>query len=51
MEQRGLTRKDVEPLIDGQGHVGKVLSASGAPSIETIRQLRDKLGISVEVSI
>ena len=51
MEQQGLTRRDLEPLIGGRGRVAEVLNRKRSLSIEMIRQLHDKLGISAEVLI
>ncbi len=51
MEQQGLTRKDLEPLIGHRGRVAEVLGRKRGLSIEMIRQLHDKLGISAEVLI
>ena len=51
MEQQGLTRKDLEPLIGHRGRVAEVLNRKRGLSIEMIRNLHDKLGISAEVLI
>jgi HTH-type transcriptional regulator / antitoxin HigA len=51
MEQQGLTRKDLEPLIGHRGRVAEVLGRKRGLSIEMIRNLHDKLGISAEVLI
>lgn len=51
MEQQGLTRKDLEPLIGHRGRVAEVLGRRRGLSIEMIRNLHDKLGISAEVLI
>lgn len=51
MEQQGLTRKDLEPLIGHRGRVAEVLGRKRGLSIEMIRQLHDRLGISAEVLI
>lgn len=51
MEQQGLTRKDLVPLIGARGRVAEVMNRKRNLSIEMIRQLHDKLGISAEVLI
>ncbi len=51
MEQQGLTRKDLEPLIGHRGRVAEVLGRKRGLSIEMIRNLHDKLGIPAEVLI
>jgi HTH-type transcriptional regulator/antitoxin HigA len=51
MEQQGLTRKDLEPLIGTRTRVAEVLNRKRGLSIEMIRRLHRKLGISAEVLI
>ena len=51
MEQQGLTRKDLEPLIGHRGRVAEVLGRRRGLSIEMIRNLHGKLGIPAEVLI
>jgi len=51
MEQQGLTRKELEPLIGARGRVAEVLNRKRSLSIEMIRRLHDHLGISAEVLI
>jgi HTH-type transcriptional regulator/antitoxin HigA len=51
MEQQGLSRKDLEPLIGHRGRVAEVMGRKRGLSIEMIRNLHDKLGISAEVLI
>jgi HTH-type transcriptional regulator / antitoxin HigA len=51
MEQQGLTRKDLEPLIGTRTRVAEVLNGRRGLSIEMIRRLHDKLGIAAEVLI
>ena len=51
MEQQGLTRKDLEPLIGTRTRVAEVLNGRRSMSIAMIRRLNDKLGISAEVLI
>lgn len=51
MEQQGLTRKDLEPLIGTRTRIAEVLNRRRSLSIGMIRRLHDKLGISAEVLI
>jgi HTH-type transcriptional regulator/antitoxin HigA len=51
MEQQGLTRKDLEPLIGTRTRVAEVLNRKRNLSIEMIRRVHQKLGISAEVLI
>jgi len=51
MEQQGLTRKDLEPMIGPRNRVADVLNRKRGLSIEMIRRLHDNLGISAEVLI
>jgi HTH-type transcriptional regulator / antitoxin HigA len=51
MEQQGISRKDLEPMIGTRARVAEVLNRKRNLSIEMIRQLHTKLGISAEVLI
>ena len=51
MEQQGLTRKDLEPLIGTRTRVAEILNRKRNLSIAMIRRLNDGLGISAEVLI
>jgi len=51
MEQQGLTRKDLEPMIGPRNRVADVLNRKRSLSIDMIRQLHIRLGISAEVLI
>lgn len=51
MEQQGLTRKDLEPMIGPRNRVADVLNRKRGLSIDMIRQLHEQLGISAEVLI
>lgn len=51
MEQQGLSRKDLEPMIGARNRVAEVLNRKRGLSIEMIRQLHKRLGISAEVLI
>jgi HTH-type transcriptional regulator/antitoxin HigA len=49
MEQQGLTRKDLEGILGTRTRVAEVLNRRRGLSINMIRQLHEKLGISAEV--
>ena len=51
MEQQGLTRKDLEGILGSRTRVAEVLNRRRGLSINMIRRLHDKLGISAEVLI
>ncbi|GBR67423.1 hypothetical protein GKA01_26380 [Gluconobacter kanchanaburiensis NBRC 103587] len=51
MEQQGLMRKDLEPMIGPRNRVADVLNRKRGLSIDMIRQLHDGLGTSAEVLI
>jgi HTH-type transcriptional regulator/antitoxin HigA len=51
MEQQGLTRKDLEPIIGTRTRVAEVLNRKRGLSIDMIRRLHDRLGISADVLI
>lgn len=51
MEQQGLSRRDLEPMIGPRNRVADVLNRKRGLSIEMIRQLHDNLGISADVLI
>src|SRR5207302_5940937 len=51
MEQQGLTRKDLEGILGTRTRVAQVLNRRRGLSINMIRRLHDKLGISAEVLI
>jgi HTH-type transcriptional regulator/antitoxin HigA len=51
MEQQGLTRRDLEPLIGTRTRVAEVLNRRRSLSIAMIRRLHHALGISAEVLI
>lgn len=51
MEQQGLSRKDLEPLIGSRARVAEVMNRKRGLSIEMIRRLHKQLGISAEVLI
>ena len=51
MEQQGLSRKDLEGLIGTRTRVAEVLNRRRGLSINMIRRLHARLGISAEVLI
>jgi HTH-type transcriptional regulator / antitoxin HigA len=51
MEQQGLTRKDLEPLIGTRARVAEIMTRKRNLSIDMIRRLHEQLGISAEVLI
>jgi len=51
MEQQGLTRKDLEPMIGTRTRVAEVLNRKRGLSIGMIRRLHTRLGISADVLI
>ena len=51
MEQRGLTRRDLEPFIGSRARVAEVLNYKRALTLPMIRRLHAGLGISAEVLI
>ena len=48
MEQMGLSRKDLEPVLGSRGRVSEVLNGRRALSIQMIRRLNRELGIPLE---
>ncbi len=48
MEQQGLTRKDLEPMIGSRARVSEVLNHKRDLTLPMIRALHDKLGIPAE---
>ncbi len=51
MQQMGLTRKDLEPLLGTRGRVSEVLSGRRRLSLSMIRRLNAELNIPAEVLI
>ena len=51
MEQQGLTRKDLEEILGTRTRVSEVLNRKRVLSIDMIRALHEKLGISAEILI
>lgn len=51
MEQRGLTRRDLEEIIGTRTRIAEVLNRKRGLSIGMIRRLHERLGIPAEVLI
>ena len=51
MDQQGLTRKDLEPLIGTRARVSEILTGQRKLTINMIRRLRSALGISADLLI
>jgi len=51
MEQRGLSRRDLEPFIGSRARVAEVLNRKRSLTIGMIRRLHSGLGIPAEVLI
>jgi HTH-type transcriptional regulator/antitoxin HigA len=48
MEQRGVTRRDLEPLIGSRARVAEVLNRRRRLTLPMIRRLHERLGIPAE---
>jgi HTH-type transcriptional regulator/antitoxin HigA len=51
MEQQGLTRKNLEPLIGSRARVSEVMTRRRSLTLAMIRRVRSELGISADVLI
>jgi HTH-type transcriptional regulator/antitoxin HigA len=51
MESRGLTRKDLEPMIGPRGRVADILNRTRPLTLEMIRRLVTQLQLPAEVLI
>lgn len=51
MDQQGLTRKDLEPVIGTRARVSEILTGQRKLTIDMIRRLRSALGISADLLI
>ena len=51
MEQRGLSRKDLEPYIGSRARVAEVLNRVRPLSLEMIRNLSEGLGLPADVLV
>lgn len=51
MEQKQLTRKDLEPLIGSRARVSEILTRKRPLTLEMVRRVRGGLGISADLLI
>src|SRR5260370_167737 len=51
MEQQGLTRKDLEPLIGSRARVSEVMTGKRGLTLAMVRRVRSKLGISADLLV
>ncbi|OHV84428.1 type II toxin-antitoxin system HigA family antitoxin [Rhizobium sp. LCM 4573] len=51
MEQQGLSRRDLEPILGSRGRIAEILNRRRPLSIDMIRRLHSDLGIPAEVLI
>ncbi len=51
MEQQGLKRKDLEPLIGSRARVSEVLTGKRKLTLDMVRRVRSGLGISADLLI
>lgn len=51
MEQQGLSRQDLEPMIGGRSRVSEVLNRRRPLTLAMIRRLRTGLGLSADVLV
>ncbi|TFH43781.1 MAG: helix-turn-helix domain-containing protein [Lysobacterales bacterium] len=51
IEQQGLTRKDLEPLLGSRHRVSEVLNRKRGLSLQMIQRLHEQLGIPLETLI
>ena len=51
MEQQSLTRKDLEGIVGSRTRIAEILNRRRALSINMIRRLHEKLGISTDILI
>lgn len=51
MEQQGLTRKDLEPMIGSGARVSEMMTGKRKLTLPMIRRVRDGLGISADLLV
>lgn len=51
MDQHGMTRADLAPLLGGAGRVSEVLNGKINLSMSMVRRLRERFGISADLLI
>jgi HTH-type transcriptional regulator/antitoxin HigA len=51
MEQQGLTRKDLEPMIGSRARVSEILTGKRPLTLAMVRRVRSGLGISADLLV
>jgi HTH-type transcriptional regulator/antitoxin HigA len=51
MDQQGLTRKDLEPILGSRARVSEVMNGRRPLTLAMIRRLHDELGIAADILI
>jgi HTH-type transcriptional regulator / antitoxin HigA len=51
MEQQGLTRKDLEPMIGSRARVSEVMNRKRGLTLAMVRRVREGLGISADLLV
>jgi HTH-type transcriptional regulator/antitoxin HigA len=51
MEQQGLTRKDLEPLIGSRARVSEVMTGKRGLTLAMVRRVKAELGISADLLV
>ena len=51
MEQQGLTRKDLEPMIGSRARVSEVMTGKRGLTLAMVRRVRAELGISADLLV
>ena len=51
MEQRGLDRADLQPILGGRGRVSEVMSRTRPLTLSMIRKLHSELGLPADVLV
>jgi HTH-type transcriptional regulator/antitoxin HigA len=51
MEQQGLTRKDLEPMIGSRARVSEVMTGKRQLTLAMVRRVRSGLGISADLLV
>jgi len=51
MEQQGLTRRDLEPMIGSRARVSEVMTGKRPLTLAMVRRVRDGLGISADLLV
>jgi HTH-type transcriptional regulator/antitoxin HigA len=51
MEQQGLTRKDLEPMIGSRARVSEIMTGKRGLTLAMVRRIRSGLGISADLLV